>query len=439
MPNWPAEAALRPYRWTLPWVLAMIALWPLPGPAEAVAALGVVVLLGQRLFGRLRGQPWPLPAATSALLAGLFLAYWLPELLSAPDAADRSRALRESVADLRYLPLLWGLALAAQSAQGLRRLVAGIGLVVLLWSLDAALQAVSGTSPLFWSLDTLKQLAGGDALCPADQIQAGNRLGGVFGLCNPKLGLVLASLSPFALALAGERWGRNGWMLAALLVGLVVLLAGSRAAWLSYGLVLVVSGMGRLGGRRLLLFGLVLLGGACALYALSAPLRERVADTVQVVRADDGGLDAALSGRGRIWRAAACMVLEHPLNGVGVRGFRQAWPGCDPQPAQAPAWGSGEAYHAHQLLLEILSETGVLGLLCWLAGAGLAFRAWYRATPAQRQAAQAPMLALGVTVFPLNTHLAFYSTFWGGVLITLCGLYAAAVTGPEQDARAQGP
>ena len=43
------------------------------------------------------------------------------------------------------------------------------------------------------------------------------------------------------------------------------------------------------------------------------------------------------------------------------------------------------------------------------------------------------VLALAVTVFPLNTHLASYSTFWGGVLLMLSALYAGSLLGREQD------
>src|SRR3546814_6888622 len=82
-----------------------------------------------------------------------------------------------------------------------------------------------------------------------------------------------------------------------------------------------------------------------------------------------------LSGRGRIWGAALCMAREQPINGVGARNFRDAFPACDPEPEEVPAWGSGPAFHAHQIVLEILSETGVLGLLLWLAGAAQIGRA----------------------------------------------------------------
>jgi O-antigen ligase len=139
------------------------------------------------------------------------------------------------------------------------------------------------------------------------------------------------------------------------------------------------------------------------------------------------GVNEALSGRSDIWSAAWCMVREHPLNGIGARGFREAYPACDPHPGQAPAWGEGPAFHAHQIVLEILAETGVVGLLLWLAGAAQAWRAWRYSSPEARDAARPAMVALVATVFPFNTHLAFYSSFWGGLALMLAGLYAGAL------------
>ncbi|HST44968.1 MAG TPA: O-antigen ligase family protein, partial [Luteimonas sp.] len=70
---------------------------------------------------------------------------------------------------------------------------------------------------------------------------------------------------------------------------------------------------------------------------------------------------------------------------------------------------------------------GVLGLLLWLAGAALAVRAWRYADATARERARPAMLALAVTVFPLNTHLAFYSTFWGGLTLLLAALYSGSL------------
>ena len=90
------------------------------------------------------------------------------------------------------------------------------------------------------------------------------------------------------------------------------------------------------------------------------------------------------------------------------------------------------AAHAHQLLLdEVLSETGILGLLFWIAGATCAIRAWRRASVLARERAFAPGLALAAMCFPLNTHLAFYSAWWGLLFWWLLALFCAALSASE--------
>src|SRR5690606_40886689 len=131
------------------------------------------------------------------------------------------RAFRESLVDLRYLPFLWLAASAVASARGRRLTFGGLAVIVLAWTVDALIQVVTGTSPLFWGIDTLKQAISGRPMCSAEQLALADRLGGVLGPCNLKLGVVLASLSPFALYFAGRRLGSAGWIVAALLVGVV--------------------------------------------------------------------------------------------------------------------------------------------------------------------------------------------------------------------------
>ena len=46
------------------------------------------------------------------------------------------------------------------------------------------------------------------------------------------------------------------------------------------------------------------------------------------------------------------------------------------------------------------------------------------------------MLALAATVFPFNTHLAFYSTFWGGLTLLLAALYAGSLLARDAEAGA---
>ncbi len=69
----------------------------------------------------------------------------------------------------------------------------------------------------------------------------------------------------------------------------------------------------------------------------------------------------------------------------------------------------------------------MIGLLLWIAGAAMAWRAWCYATAAARDRARPAMISLLATVFPFNTHLAFYSSFWGALMLMLAGLYAGAL------------
>src|SRR5204862_816380 len=107
----------------------------------------------------------------------LFACYWLPALLSAPDAVAPDRTWSTVLVDLRFLPfalaMVWLVGGAPRAQMLLRE---GAALVVGLWVLDALVQAATGTG------------LGGH--------WAGDRLSGVFGDDNLKLGPVLAVLSP---------------------------------------------------------------------------------------------------------------------------------------------------------------------------------------------------------------------------------------------------
>jgi O-antigen ligase len=240
-----------------------------------------------------------------------------------------------------------------------------------------------------------------------------------------------------ALERAWQRFGRLGLASAWLLFAAAILLAGARAGWVSYALVSLVLCWRVSGGVRrfVLTIGLAMAlvaGLSAAAYALSPRFAARVDRTVAAGAGDERGVDFALAGRLPIWGTAARMARAHPVNGVGVRGFRYAYaeyaaPG---DPWLDPATGQG-ALHPHQLLLELLAEAGILGLLAWCAGAGLAIRAYVRAQGAARAAALAPGLALAAMTFPLNSHYAFYSSFWALLLWWLLALYLAALARPE--------
>lgn len=335
------------------------------------------------------------PGVRLALLA--FAGYWLPALVSAFDAVEPARTWAQVGAQLRFAPFAVFVAATLRSLAQWRWLLTATALLVAVWVLDGWLQALTGAS-----------LGGA---------MTSDRLSGVFGADNLKLGGVLAALSPLLLAWAQQRFGWAGVFVAGLLLAGVILLAGARAAWLVYLLVLAgwcLRPFAGGSGRAIVVAGLLAVAGAgigLAAYHLSPSFAERFDRTLHLGRGSAGDLDHALAGRLPIWRTAAAMAQAHPYNGVGVRGFRHAY--ADHARADDPWLVQGVALHPHQLLLELASETGLFGLLCWAATGLLLLAAGRRATFAARSRGWPPALALIAMTFPLNTHYAFYSSWWG--------------------------
>lgn len=203
----PGSPASRAGRWAPWWVLAFVALWPLPGIAESVLVLGALYAAVRMVQLRMQGKQHLLSSPAWALTSILFLGYWLPQAFSAFDAIDPATAWRKTAAGLRYLPFMWLVAIAVATPQRRRLTLGGIALITAVWTADALAQAAFGSSALFWSLDQLKQLVSGHGLCNAAEVAAVDRLSGVLGPCNLKFGQVLASLSPFLLFAAARRGG----------------------------------------------------------------------------------------------------------------------------------------------------------------------------------------------------------------------------------------
>ena len=390
----------------------VVALLPLGRSSELgtfLCLLGVILL-----FAR---EPRALQEHAGArLLMWLLGAYVGAALLSAFDSVVPGKSWGTVVAVLRYAPLGLYACFAIRRDSKLQALYVAVALVLALWTGDAWVQALTG-----WSL-------GGHA--------EAERVSGIFGATDLKLGPTLAVLSPFALWVARRRWGLPGLLFAFVLMLGPVLLAGSRAAWLCYALVALgfawreARSPLRFAGFCVIAALLLALAGGIA-WKTSTRFQLRMDRTMLALQGTDQSMDAALTGRLDIWHTSVEMIAAHPISGVGVRGFRYAYPHYAPANDHfltAESCGVGEgACHPHQLVLEILTETGVLGLSLWLAAVVLAWRAWRRVGPAARSRAFPVSLALGVMLFPLNTHLAFYSAWWGLLFGWLLGLWCAAL------------
>lgn len=345
------------------------------------------------------------------LLLVLFLCYWLPMLAALPDALDFSKSLYQTLVALRLplaaLSIYWLLATRFH-VQCLYLLIA---MLLVFWSVDALLQNVMGFD-LFGLPDAYP------------------RLSGVFAERYLRLGLYSALLLPFLLTQFQRRERLPLVLPALLLVGLVIILSGTRSGWIMLALSLMLwffwFWRGHWRSWTSAALAIILLAGALGSYFLLPSVHQRVEQTRQVFSADEDAINQALSYRLPIWRTAVEVVRDHPWNGVGPRGFRAAYT----QRAAADDYfirkeGMG-ASHAHQLQLSILTETGYIGFTAFLLGCWIGWRSWRRLPLVSRCLAAAPMGALFLALFPLNSHVDAYASSSSVVFWWLLGVYLAA-------------
>lgn len=407
--------------WREFFALLPLLLVPLLLPVGRTAELGTLLGLLAGLWIVARQWRGVCSLASVRLLILLFACYAGAALWSLPDAVNTEQSGRVFASVWRYLPFGIFACWVLRRERRIQPIYLLLAALVALWAVDAWVQIFTG-----WSL-------GGPP--------AAHRISGVFGAENLKLGPVLAVLSPFLLWLLQRRWGWRGVVLGFVLLLGPIVMAGARQAWLQFALVGLAFAwqLGRTPLRRLAwlagaaVLALAVIGVA---WQHSPGFAKRMQRTVQVFDRGSGGLDWALSGRLDIWGTAVRMIAAHPVNGVGVRDFRYAYPTYakpgDPFVAGQSCGPGQGACHPHQWLLEAAAGTGLVGLALWLVAIGAALRAWWRASAAARRRAWPLSLALAVNLFPVNTHLAFYSSWWGLLTWWLIALWCAVLLAADE-------
>ncbi len=388
--------------------VAILVLLPFGRSSEA----GVLLLLVLAAF-LLAYRVQLLQGDAGRLVLAMFACWWVPQLISAIDAVAPGKTWPALLVALRLLPITVVAAWALRENDWRERAALVIAAIVAIWTLDALVQGILGIG--------IRGRVGAD------------RVGGIFGNTNLKLGPILAILTPWPLHVALKRWGRGVAVGVWSMIAVAVLLAGTRGGWIAFVLVSVAFAW-RVAPRRrdlvwiaaTLMVALVAFG---AIALRTSPLfAERIDRTLRAVDGNTDDYNYALAGRLPIWRNAVAMTTAHPINGVGMRGFRFAYPEyAPPGDPWLDADGKQGANHPHQLLLEAASETGVIGLVGWLVLFGFAVQAWRRASIEARRAAWPASVALLAMCWPLNTHFAFYSSFWGLLSWWLVAYFVAAI------------
>jgi len=394
-----ASSRLAPHlNWLL--ILSALALMPLEeaGYNSAMAVLGVLGLI------TLIQKPQTLRDPRCVLMLSLLACIWVPMVISLIGAVEPERAMRTTAAFLRFPLAGFFILIALQHPTTRRWLPIGVFVVAAIWSIDGLLQWRLGRNIFGFPYD-------------------GVNLRGMF---HPKrvIGILLATIMPVLLDVALRLTRRHpaagaaAWIIVAT-IPVIVLLGGSRTSWMMLAVGMFGWGLYRFVRSNwrwkhvAALTAIVALAAVTPLLAKLPGLETRMEQTMQLLRGDYENIDFATSGRLPIWEISIAMWRDHPLTGVGPRGFRFLYPdyGDEDTPWIAPDGETG-GYHPHQTTLEVIVETGIVGLAGFILFWVLLIRALKRHGT---EDAWPWAIAAAVAFFPLNVHMALYSTYWSHV------------------------
>jgi len=369
----------------------------------------------------------------SRFLLPLFLCYWVPVLLSSFDSVNPAKSWEHTAAALRFLAAALAIAVWLQAPEARARVLRYSAWLLLFWAVDGFVQ-------LFLGHDLF-----GIPMNP-------DRLNALFYDRYQFYGPTLAMLSPLALEYARRHWRPWAWQLSFALLFGAVLISGMRSGWMAMTIVLLVYVvlMFRPENRSLRRALLTLPGLAVLVlvltYLASPLLQQRIDVSRAFALGDHPAADTSAMERIPLFRAALEMYADHPVNGVGVRGFPYAYIGYA-RPGDIHVKKGDGIYagsHAHNIVLEVMADTGSIGLFGLVLAFALAWRWTKRAPPDERGAAFPFALATFLVVFPLNSHFAIYGTYTSSLIWMLVGLWAAATgtaaaAGGERMARGTAP
>lgn len=213
------------------------------------------------------------------------------------------------------------------------------------------------------------------------------------------------------------------------------MIAGMRAGWLTMAIVLgtymvLMSKRENRELRRTIFTIPVLLVIVISISYLASPLfQERLNVTRAFTLGTEAELDQSSMERIPIFKTALLMYRQHPVNGVGVRAFPVAYMRyAEPDDVHIrKSGGKSGATHAHNVVLEVMSDTGTIGLAGLLLAIGFLWRHRARTTPGERWDAFPFALAVFLILFPLNSHFAIYGTYTSSLIWFLMGLWCATL------------
>lgn len=350
----------------------------------------------------------------------LFACFWVPALLSLPDAYMFKKGAIDALGMLRFYFAGVFVIHAASSVKVHERLACVVASIVIFWIVDAWVQFV-------FSADIFGIVS-----------YSSSRVSGLFG-DDPVLGWMLVVYMGITAAGVYQWVGKAGFLIVLPILVATIFISGNRGAWLAVAWVflfaVIIAFLWRVKvSKKIVLGSFLVMGVVIAGLSTNEGVKGRITHTFQGLgTADYASLDRATAYRLTLWSTAVDMIEDNWINGVGLKSFRYAYPDyAEPDdvyilrsPEGKPKTG---AFHGHQIVIDALAGTGLFGFIGLLVAFWLVFwRFFWQAVQTKQWIPMGYYCGMVGVLFPINTHLSLYKAYWAQAFWLLAALFVASL------------
>ena len=340
----------------------------------------------------------------------VFLCLWLPLLISLPDAVNPSHSSHTIFPYLRFFFAgIFIIEEISMNKDRLRFIVTSLFFIIFFFCIDATIQFIFNSNILGFPYNP----------------------GEITGMFYPRntISHVCAILSSFYFLYIYINMEKRWWLFLSLIpLFFIILLSGRRAAWVMLALTslgFIIYGYRYTISKKrfkrvtgmLVMFVSVVLGSTILLHT---PTNVRFKSTLGLFSNNYITINKATAYRLPIWEVAYSIYKSNPINGIGPRGFRHVYK--DYAPANDIfVMNKTPPTQPHLLILEILTETGLIGFIGYILLIYLIFRLVLQSK--NKETSLPLFIPVIVALFPFNSHMAFYGSIWSSMTWLLLALY----------------
>ncbi|WP_232664322.1 O-antigen ligase family protein [Pseudonocardia sp. TRM90224] len=396
-----------------------------------LSILSVAVALCRRKYRSRLRRNWWVPAA----LLTAYSVSEIPATLFTQATDETANSLDGSLKNILFITVIL---LLMQMSDRPWMIASSIVIpLALLCVLMAVNQYVLNNSTTLFGFSNIQSLAGASIATPrhAGPLPDSNYWGRFL-----VMGFPLAMALAHRAAAAKDRLRCTMWIVAVLCMGGGIYLTQSRGTQLGIGaavVVWVIATGPAIRRKAMYLTPLLLLG------LLVPGVGDRLLTLTETLTGPSYAADESLVERTNLQQVAFKIFQENPIFGAGPGSFGVVLPKYAPL---SSAGSTGGVTSPHTLYLQILSESGIVGMLGWLVFIGgtmwLALRAAQRlggarddglgGRPSRALAAAALASVVGFSVASISLHISYART-----LLLICAfagyLYSAVRADPRLD------